>query len=157
MRCPRCGEDNDKVIESRSLAQGTSVRRRRECNNCGYRFTSYERLEERTVMVIKSNGRREPYSREKVERGLRRALEKRAVAEEAIEQLLNEIEDEAAFHARTSHEISSRRIGDLVLSRLYDTDRVAYVRFASVYRNFNDIMEFVQTIQDLEAREGAEQ
>jgi len=152
VRCPHCGNVDDKVIESRTLANGESIRRRRECNECGYRFTSYERIEEKQFMVVKLDGRREPFDRAKIERGVQRALEKRPVSQMQIEALVNDIEDTAVMAAKTNHEISSREIGDLVLHKLGELDRVAYIRFASVYRKFEDLNEFVQEIQKMGGR-----
>ena len=150
MRCPHCGNSDDKVIESRTLAAGDAIRRRRECNGCGYRFTSYERIEDKQFMVIKRDGRREPFDREKIERGVQRALEKRPVSQMGIESLINEIEDEAAILGKEDHEIQAGIIGDLVLEKLKALDKVAYIRFASVYRHFGDLEEFVREIQKME-------
>ncbi len=150
MRCPHCLSLDDRVIDSRTLANGESIRRRRECLSCGYRFTSYEKIEEKPLMVVKRDGRREPFDREKLERGLRRALEKRPVSQMTIENILNEIEDEAAVQSKGNNEISSTSLGELVLSRLYAIDMVAYVRFASVYRKFETLSEFVETIHEIE-------
>jgi transcriptional repressor NrdR len=149
MRCPHCGNFDDKVIESRTLANGEATRRRRECNDCGYRFTSYERVEDKPFMVIKRDGRREPFDRIKIERGVQRALEKRPVSQLSIENLVNEIEDSAAMAGKGTYEISSDVIGDLVLKKLGEIDKVAYIRFASVYRHFNGIEEFIKEIQNL--------
>ncbi len=141
---------DDKVIDSRSLANGESTRRRRECLSCGFRFTSYERIEEKPLMVVKRDGRREPFDRAKLERGIIRALEKRPVSSLSIENLVNEIEDEAAMVGKTSNEIPSQELGEMVLGRLYAIDKVAYVRFASVYRKFETMGEFLKVIQRLE-------
>ncbi|MCA1949290.1 transcriptional regulator NrdR [Gracilinema caldarium] len=149
MRCPHCGNFDDKVIESRTLANGEAIRRRRECNGCGYRFTSYERIEDKQFMVIKRDGRREPFDRSKIERGVQRALEKRPVSQMTIENIVNEIEDAVVIAGKANHEISSREIGELVLEKLGAIDKVAYIRFASVYRHFKDLEEFVQEIQKL--------
>jgi transcriptional repressor NrdR len=149
MRCPHCGNYDDKVIESRTLANGDAIRRRRECNGCGYRFTSYERVEDKQFMVIKRDGRREPFAREKIERGIRRSLEKRPVSQMSIENLINEIEDAVAIMGKANHEIESAAIGDLALEKLGALDRVAYIRFASVYRHFENVEEFVREIQKL--------
>jgi transcriptional repressor NrdR len=149
MRCPHCGSLDDKVIESRTLAKGESIRRRRECNSCGYRFTSYERIEEKPFMVIKRDGRREPFDREKLERGLRRALEKRPVSQMTIENLLNEIEDDAVINGKANHEIPSVELGEMVLAKLDQVDKVAYIRFASVYRKFETVSEFMKEIDKL--------
>jgi transcriptional repressor NrdR len=139
----------DKVIESRTLANGDAIRRRRECVNCGYRFTSYERLEDKQFMVVKRDNRREPFDREKLERGVARALEKRPVSQMRIESLVNDIEDEAAILSKGGLEIESSVIGDLVLERLGTLDKVAYIRFASVYRHFENLDEFLREIQKL--------
>ena len=149
MKCPHCGEIEDKVVESRSLAEGTSVRRRRECLSCAYRFTSYERIEERILMVVKTNGRREPFTREKLERGIQRAVEKRNISQDQIESLLNTIEDKAAFITKSTNELPSRSLGDLVLSELQQLDDVAYIRFASVYRKFENLEGFIEEIHKI--------
>jgi transcriptional repressor NrdR len=149
MRCPHCGNIEDKVIESRSLANGDAVRRRRECINCNYRFTSYEKIDERQVMVVKKDLRREPFDREKLERGVVRALEKRPFSQMQIENLVNEIEDESAILSKGNREISSSIIGELVLKRLGNLDKVAYIRFASVYKSFNNLEEFIKEIKQV--------
>ncbi|MDR2247462.1 MAG: transcriptional regulator NrdR [Treponema sp.] len=149
MRCPHCGNFDDKVVESRTLANGAAIRRRRECNGCGYRFTSYERIEDKQFMVIKKNGRREPFDRLKVERGVQRALEKRAVSQMSIERLVNEVEDAAVMQGKINHEIATAAIGDLVLEKLKTLDKVAYIRFASVYRHFENMDEFIREIQKM--------
>jgi transcriptional repressor NrdR len=155
MKCPNCGSDNDKVTDSRSLANGESIRRRRECLSCGFRFTSYERIEEKPLMVVKRDGRREPFDRSKLERGIQRALEKRPISQFSIENMLNEIEDQAAVLCKGTNEIQSVVLGDRILHMLYDTDKVAYIRFASVYRKFETMDEFIKEIERLEStREG---
>jgi transcriptional repressor NrdR len=150
MKCPYCGSMEDKVIDSRTLANGEAIRRRRECLSCGLRFTSYERIEEKPLLVIKRDGRREPFERQKIERGLVRALEKRPVSQMSIENLINEIEDEAAEYAKASNEISSEALGRMVLEKLYSLDKVAYIRFASVYRKYDTLDEFIHEIERLE-------
>lgn len=150
MRCPYCGNFNDKVIDSRTLANGSAIRRRRECTDCGYRFTSYERVEERPLMVVKKDGRRQPFDKEKLMRGIRRALEKRPVSGETIENLLNEIEDLAVMEGKKDSEIASARLGEIVLDILQRMDKVAYIRFASVYRHFENLEEFIAEIQKAE-------
>jgi transcriptional repressor NrdR len=147
MRCPHCGNFDDKVIESRTLANGDAIRRRRECNACGYRFTSYERIEDKQFMVIKKDGRREPFDRLKIEKGVSRALEKRPVSQMGIESLVNEVEDQAAILGKVNHEIASEQVGALVLERLSALDKVAYIRFASVYRHFENLDEFLKEIK----------
>jgi transcriptional repressor NrdR len=155
MRCPHCGSFDDKVIDSRTLANGEATRRRRECNSCSYRFTSYERIEDKQFMVVKRDGRREPFDRLKIERGVERALEKRPFSSMQIESLLNDIEDQAEIQGRASHEISTRDLGELVLEKIGELDKIAYVRFASVYRHFENPDEFIREIKKLGA-EGVE-
>jgi len=147
MRCPHCGSIDDKVIESRTLANGDAIRRRRECSGCGVRFTSYERTEDRQFMVIKRDGRREPFDRGKIERGVTRALEKRPVSQMGIESLVNQIEDKSAIMGKVNHEIDAATIGNLVLEKLEELDKVAYIRFASVYRHFENLDEFIREIK----------
>jgi transcriptional repressor NrdR len=147
VRCPHCGNFDDKVIESRTLADGEAIRRRRECNGCGYRFTSYERIEDKQFMVIKRDGRREPFDRRKIERGVQRAMEKRPVSQMIIEALINEVEDQSAIMGKINHEIDASIIGDLVLEKIGVLDKVAYIRFASVYRHFKNLDEFIREIQ----------
>ena len=154
MRCPHCSGIEDKVIESRQNASGTVIRRRRECAGCGYRFTSYEHIEEKKLKVIKRDGRREPFDLRKLELGIQKSLEKRPVSEEVIESMLHQIEDEAMLKTRSSHELSASDLGDMVLQKLYAIDRVAYVRFASVYRMFDDVDEFIRAIEDLSQKNG---
>ncbi|MDR0403451.1 MAG: transcriptional regulator NrdR [Treponema sp.] len=149
MRCPHCGNIDDKVVESRTLANGEAVRRRRECIGCGYRFTSYERIEEKQFMVVKRDGRREPFDRAKIEKGIERALEKRPFSQMRVESLVNDLEDRAAMLGKMNHEISSSALGGLVLETLGALDKVAYIRFASVYRHFENLDEFVHEIQKL--------
>jgi transcriptional repressor NrdR len=149
VRCPHCGSFDDKVIESRTLANGEAIRRRRECNGCGYRFTSYERIEDKQFMVVKRDGRREPFDRLKIEKGVERALEKRPVSPMQIDSLISDIEDQAEIMGRVNHEIPSKALGDLVLEKIGRLDKVAYIRFASVYRHFENLDEFVQEIQKL--------
>lgn len=146
---------DDRVTDSRTLANGESIRRRRECLACGFRFTSYERIEEKPLMVVKRDGRREPYDRAKLERGIQRAIEKRPVSQMSIENILNEIEDEAAILSKGSNEVTSSALGEMSLKKLHKLDKVAYIRFASVYRKFETMDEFIKEIERLEdAREG---
>jgi len=149
VKCPLCGKTDDKVIESRQNQSGTTIRRRRECISCGYRFTSYEHIEEVPIMVIKRSGRRESFDLKKIEYGVQRALEKRPVPHASVEELIHVIEDEAAMMSRSTHEIRSETIGDLVLENLFSLDKVAYVRFASVYRQFENVEEFIRVIDEL--------
>ena len=147
MRCPYCGSFDDKVIESRTMANGESIRRRRECISCGYRFTSYEHIEEKQFMVVKRDGRRQPFDRTKLEKGIERALEKRAVSNAEIDNIVNDIQDKAVMKGKISNEITTQELGDLVLEKLFETDKVAYIRFASVYRHFENIDEFIQEVK----------
>jgi transcriptional repressor NrdR len=144
----------DKVTDSRTLAEGGAIRRRRECMACGYRYTSYERIEEKPLMVIKTEGRREPFDRAKIERGVERSLEKRPVAVMEVERLVNEIEDGVVIAAGETREIGTHFIGEMVLDKLFELDRVAYIRFASVYRHFENLDEFVAEIDKLSKRRG---
>jgi len=154
MRCPHCEKIEDKVIESRLNSAGTSIRRRRECLYCGYRFTSYEHVEEKQLMVIKRDGRREPFDIKKIERGVQRAIEKRPIPQMTIEKMLQEIEDEAVMQGRLTHEISAKVLGEMILKKLYTLDRVAYIRFASVYRKFKNVEEFINEIHNLSQLQG---
>lgn len=149
MRCPYCGSLDDKVIESRTMANGESIRRRRECDSCGYRFTSYEHIEEKPFMVVKRDGRRQPFDRTKLSKGIERALEKRPFSLSIIEAIVNEIEDQAIMQGRISREISTADLGELVLERLHKADKVAYIRFASVYRHFENLEEFITEVNKL--------
>lgn len=147
MKCPYCGYEDDKVLESRQSSDKTSIRRRRECLKCNGRFTSYERVEERPLVVIKADGRRENFSREKILAGITRACEKRPVSVNAIDTMLDEIERE--IRNKASREVESKLIGSLVMSKLQGLDHVAYVRFASVYRQFQDASDFVKEVNEL--------
>ena len=147
MLCPHCGHMDDKVLESRQNSSGSTIRRRRECLACGYRFTSYERIEEKPLMVVKRDGRREPFDITKVERGIRITTEKRHIGEETIEQVLQNIEDEVVLLAGAKREIASAAIGEAALKQLYKIDTVAYVRFASVYRAFDNVDQFIVEIE----------
>ncbi|QTQ11657.1 transcriptional repressor NrdR [Treponema parvum] len=149
MRCPYCGSLDDKVIESRTMANGGTIRRRRECLSCSYRFTSYERIEEKPFMVVKRDGRRQPFDLSKLSKGIERALEKRPVSAPSIENLVNEIEDEAIMRGKTTREISTADLGELVLNKLHKFDKVAYIRFASVYKHFEDLNEFITEVNKL--------
>jgi transcriptional repressor NrdR len=152
MRCPYCGHPEDKVLESRTLIGGESIRRRRECTACGYRFTSFERIDEKPFMVVKQDGRRQPFDRAKLEKGIERALEKRPVSTSMVEQISNDIEDMAIKYGREEREISTSQLGELVLEKLYTIDKVAYVRFASVYRHFETVEEFITEVRNITKR-----
>ena len=147
LRCPYCQEFESRVLDSRSCEEGTSIRRRRECNACKRRFTTYERLEERPLLVIKKGGYREPFSRQKLMSGITRACEKRPVSMEAIEKTVAEIEGN--LRDNYDREVSSIIIGEMVMAHLKEMDEVAYVRFASVYRQFTDLNSFIKTIEQL--------
>ncbi len=147
MKCPFCGEESDKVIDSRSVQEGIAVRRRRECQSCGERYTTYEYVERVSLSVIKSDERREPYNRSKLLRGIQISLAKRPVAEKHILALVEDVENELFKLNKT--EVSSKVIGELVMERLRSLDEVAYVRFASVYRKFQDKTEFVDELKNL--------
>lgn len=153
MRCPYCGSFDDKVLESRQLANGESTRRRRECLSCGQRFTSFERIEQQPFMVVKHDGRRQPFDIKKIAKGIERALEKRPVSTDLKDQIVNEIEDEAYSVGKTEREISTATLGELVLKRLYSVDKVAYIRFASVYRKFNNLEEFIEEVKSITLKE----
>jgi transcriptional repressor NrdR len=140
MRCPSCGQDQSRVIDSRTVQNGASIRRRRECETCGRRFTTYERLEESLPMIVKRDGRREPFSREKLLHGLHLACRKRPVSTASIEALAEDIE--RALAKNETGEVNSAAIGDRVMEGLRALDQIAYIRFASVYLSFDDIESF---------------
>ena len=147
MRCPYCGGIEDRVVDSRESRERDAIRRRRQCLGCERRFTSYERVERLPFQIVKRDQRREPYDREKLMRGLQVACRKRPVSQDALERLADFIE--MSMNDAGEREISSRQIGALVMSRLRDLDPVAYVRFASVYRNFEDVESFVKELHGL--------
>lgn len=151
MRCPFClSQQDDKVMDSRESKDGTEVRRRRECSGCGRRYTTYERIADILPQIIKKDGRREPFHREKVISGVKRACEKRPVPVQEIERLADEVERE--LQESNEREVPAARVGDIVMGHLRRLDEVAYVRFASVYRSFRDISEFMQALEDLRTR-----
>jgi transcriptional repressor NrdR len=147
MRCPFCSHPDSKVIDSRASEEGNAIRRRRECLICQKRFTTYERIEEAPLIVIKKDQRREPFDRQKILNGLLRACEKRPVSIVTITQLTDSIEKD--LRNRMEQELSSEVIGELVMAGLKNIDEVAYVRFASVYRQFKDVATFMQELQEL--------
>ena len=149
MKCPHCGNPEDKVIESRQNASATVIRRRRVCLQCSYRFTSYEHIEEKQLMVVKRDGSREVFDNQKILRGLSKSLEKRPVSAEQVETLLHSIEDEAYSAGKKGDEISTENLGEIVLKQLFSLDRVAYVRFASVYKMFSNVNEFIKEIEKI--------
>lgn len=150
MKCPQCQNDTSKVIESRDVASGESVRRRRECLNCQHRYTTYERLERPALTVIKKDGTRQMYSRDKLVSGLQKACEKTTITNEQFEYLVGRIE--RSIYDQADGQISSEQIGNVVMEHLADTNQVAYVRFASVYRNFTDIESFERELTRIKER-----
>jgi transcriptional repressor NrdR len=147
MKCPFCGHEEDKVVDSRTAQDGRAVRRRRECLKCKERFTTYEYVEAISLTVIKSDNRREPFDKQKVMAGIKLACNKRPVTEKKIEAMADEIE--ARINELSKNEVNSSYIGELVMEKLREVDEVAYVRFASVYRNFADKEEFLKEISKL--------
>lgn len=150
MRCSKCGCLEDKVIDSRASREGSTIRRRRECLGCGHRFTTYEQIERRPLMVIKRDGRRESFSREKLLAGIQRACQKRPVSPEAIEDLAEKVSDE--INEQFEGEVPGMAVGERVMEGLRELDEVAYVRFASVYRRFEEGTDFVQAVKKLEIK-----
>jgi transcriptional repressor NrdR len=147
MRCPFCSENHDRVVDSRESRDGATIRRRRECLSCGRRFTSYEQIEGIPYMVVKHDGTREEFSRKKLLGGLLKACEKRPVATRKLEGIVDEAE--SMLHDREDREITTQEIGSCVMERLRELDQVAYVRFASVYRRFEDIDAFMEVLKSL--------
>ena len=149
MKCKFCDSLDSKVIDSRLNENGTSVRRRRECTKCGRRFTTFEEYETIPVLVIKNDGSRQPFDREKIKRGIIKACEKRPVTLSQIEEMVCEIEKE--INNSLEPEISSKRIGELVMKAIKSVDQVAYIRFASVYRQFTDVSNFIELLDDFKS------
>ena len=147
MRCPKCGHEEDKVVDSRPSQDGRAIRRRRECLKCGERFTTYEYVEQTALIVLKSDNRHEPFDRSKVLHGIKLACNKRPVSSAQMEAMVDDIE--AAIHSLGRNEIESKEIGELVIAKLREVDEVAYIRFASVYRDFQDINEFLAEMNKL--------
>lgn len=147
MKCPFCNHEEDKVVDSRAAQDGRSVRRRRECLSCGKRYTTYEYVEKVSLTVVKNDGRREEFDRPKLFKGIALACNKRPISEEKINSLVAEIEEELQNSSRG--EVTSQKIGELVMDRLKKLDEVAYVRFASVYRKFKDKNEFLEELRGL--------
>jgi transcriptional repressor NrdR len=148
MRCPKCGCQDDKVIDSRASREGATIRRRRECIGCTYRFTTYEEIERAGLVVVKRDGRREDFSREKLLSGVRKACQKRPIGPKLIEDLVEKIVIEVTD--KYEREVPAESIGKLVMEGLRDIDEVAYVRFASVYRRFQEATDFVHEVKKLE-------
>ena len=147
MRCPFCNHDEDRVIDSRPSDEGSAIRRRRECIACGARFTTYEKVENIPMLVIKKDGTREPFNREKLMSGILKSCEKRPVSTQQIDGLVNSIEAQAQNSLK--REISSREVGEMVMEGLKQIDEVAYVRFASVYRQFKDVNSFLEELNEM--------
>lgn len=147
MKCPFCAHLDDKVIDSREGRAGDLIRRRRECLKCGRRFTTYERIDEIPYMVIKKDGRRERFERRKILQGLLKACEKRPVATAKLEAILDDVE--RVVHEATERELTTKEIGEMIMHRLRKLDKVAYVRFASVYMDFKDVKEFMSELKGL--------
>jgi transcriptional regulator nrdR len=149
MRCPFCKEPDSRVIDSRAAEEGMTIRRRRECGKCGRRFTTYEVVERLPLMVVKRDGRREPFSRDKLLTGIIRSCDKRDISMEQITNFVAEIEHE--IRNCTDPEVPSEKVGEIVMEHLKDFDEVAYIRFASVYRKFDDITNFIEELETLRA------
>ncbi|UCD62730.1 MAG: transcriptional repressor NrdR [Candidatus Zixiibacteriota bacterium] len=147
MKCPACGHEEDKVVDSRPSQDGRAVRRRRECLGCHERYTTYEYVEQGTLTVIKSDGRREPYDRYKLLHGMKLACNKRPVTGKELEAMVDDLENQ--IKGRGKNEVTSQEIGELVMEKLRQTDEIAYVRFASVYRKFKDKAEFLEEMKKL--------
>ena len=147
MKCPSCHEDNDRVIDSRASHDGFATRRRRVCSNCGLRYTTYERIEGAAVKIVKKDGTRQPFDRTKIKRGLELACWKRPVSDAQLESIVTEVQNELESHS--DPEIESREVGELVMKYLAAVDQVAYVRFASVYRQFEDVHDFVHELKPM--------
>ncbi|MCX5705008.1 MAG: transcriptional regulator NrdR [Candidatus Omnitrophica bacterium] len=151
MKCPFCGYKEDKVVDSRATAEESAVRRRRECLKCAKRFTTYEYIEDVSLMVIKKDGRREPFDRKKILSGIMRACEKRPIGMEKMEDVVTQIE--RAIQKKSDREVAANRIGELIMDKLKALDEVAYVRFASVYRQFKDVGQFMEELKDILGKE----
>src|SRR5512136_3218329 len=151
MRCPKCGCQDDKVIDSRGSREGATIRRRRECIACGYRFTTYEEIERGGLLVLKRDGRREEFSKDKLFSGLKKACQKRPISPKVIEDLVEKIVNEVTD--KYEREVPAEVIGKLVMESLRATDDVAYVRFASVYRRFQEATDFVHEVKKLEGKQ----
>lgn len=147
MNCPYCGENRDRVVDSRESRDGDTIRRRRECLACGRRFTSYEEIEKVPVMVVKNDGSRQAFERQKVTSGLLKACEKRPISPKQIQEIVDDVE--ARLQSMPEREISANEIGAFIMERLKELDQVAYIRFASVYRRFEDVEAFVKMLDSL--------
>ena len=147
MRCPKCGGSKSSVVDSRQAEDGKTIRRRRECEECHYRFTTYERVEERTLVVVKKDGTREQFSRDKIFNGIIRSAQKRPVSSDEIEEIVNQIEQKV--RSQSENEINSEYIGSLVMDELADLDEITYERFASIYRSFKDVGELETLLKQI--------
>ena len=147
MRCPKCGGSKSSVVDSRQAEDGNTIRRRRECEECHYRFSTYERVEERTLVVVNKDGTREQFSRHKIFNGIIRSAQKRPVSSDEIEEIVNRIEQKV--RSQSDNEINSEYIGSLVMDELADLDEITYVRFASVYRSFKDVGELETLLKQI--------
>lgn len=153
MRCPFCRVDNDRVVDTRASEEGFSIRRRRECLGCQRRYTTYERIDELAIKVVKRDGVREPFDREKIRRGMARACWKRPISDERIDAVVAAVESD--IYANFDTEVDSRFVGQRVMEQLADVDQVAFVRFASVYRQFKDVRDFVNELQPMLQQDAA--
>ena len=147
MKCPYCSSSSHRVVDKRESPGGNSIRRRRECIDCGRRFTTFERIEAANIMVVKKDGVREPFEREKIRRGIMKATEKRPVSADAIDRMVDSVE--TAIRKKFDKEVESSRIGNLIINELKRVDQVAYIRFASVYKEFKDVESFEEEIKKL--------
>ena len=147
MRCPKCGGNKSSVVDSRQAEDGNTIRRRRECEECQHRFTTYERVEERTLVVVKKDGTREQFSRDKIFNGIIRSAQKRPVSSDEIEEIVNRIEQKV--RSQSDNEINSEYIGSLVMDELAELDEITYVSFASVYRSFKDVGELESLLKQI--------
>ena len=152
MRCPKCGKDSDKVLETRMSKDAASVRRRRMCLECSYRFTTYETIIPADIFVVKKDGRREEFKPDKLMAGIKQACWKRQISDEVIDQLVSKVSDLVAEKVNSMYEIKSQTLGELVMEELKELDEVAYVRFASVYRHFKDADAFINEIHKLPSK-----
>lgn len=152
MKCPFCGNEDTRVLDSRQVEEGTAIRRRRECDRCMRRFTTYEKYEDTPLIVVKKDGSREEFSRTKVTAGMLKACEKRPIPTEKIEEAAYEVEK--ALRNRHEREVLSYEVGEAVIEKLFQLDEVAYIRFASVYREFTDVQRFMQELNELVKRRG---
>jgi len=147
VKCPFCHEDHNRVVESQACEGGFAIRRRRECANCRQQYSTLERCEERVLKVIKKDGARAPFERQKIKRGLEKACEKRPISDEQIEEIVTSVEQD--IRNNLDAEVESKRLGEMVMTRLRALDQVAYVRFASVYRDFQDVRDFVDELEPM--------